>query len=218
VSVRWGAGNRATATNDQGQFELSVDANAVLAFSYIGYQHQDVPVQGRTTVDVQLKAEMGSLEEVVVVGYGTRKRGNIAAAVSTVSAEQLARTTSTTVSGALVGKSSGITFRQKSGQPGNATQIQIRNLGTPLFVIDGVMKDEGQFNNLDVNDIENISILKDGAAAIYGVKAANGVVLVTTKRGSENEKPTITLNTYYGEQKWFRYPRLLNAYEWNYAN
>jgi TonB-linked SusC/RagA family outer membrane protein len=190
----------------------------VLEFSYIGYIGQSVRAGNKKTLNIVLVAEAGSLNEVVVVGYSTQKKGSVAAAVSTIKAEDLARTTSTTVSGALVGKTSGITFRQKSGQPGTATQIQIRNLGTPLFVIDGVMKDEGQFNNLDVNDIENISILKDGAAAIYGVKASNGVVLVTTKKGSSNQKPTVTLNTYYGYQGWFRYPQLLTAYEWQYAN
>jgi len=219
VSVRWKTGQRAVATGTNGQYEIEVSGNdAVLSFSYIGYLTQDIAVQAHTRLDVTLKSEAGTLNEVVVIGYGTRKKGSVASAVSSISANDLSRTTATTVSGALVGKTSGITFRQKSGQPGSATNIQIRNLGAPLYVIDGVMKDAGQFNNLDVNDIENISILKDGAAAIYGVKAANGVVLVTTKKGGINQKPSISLNTYYGVQQWFRYPRLLNAYEWEYAN
>lgn len=208
-----------TITDLDGNYTISVpEANASLVFSFIGYTQQEVAVKNQPSINITMKAQAGSLDEIVVVGYATQRKGSIAAAVSTVRAEDLARTTSTTVSGALVGKTSGITFRQKSGQPGNATAIQIRNLGSPLYVIDGVMKDDGQFNNLDVNDIESISILKDGSAAIYGVKAANGVVLVTTKKGSVNQKPAVVFNTYYGQQEWFRYPKLLTAYEWQYAN
>ena len=219
ATVREKGSTGGTVTDVNGNYTLKIiNSNATIEFSYVGYIRQAVTVGDKAIINIVLTAQPGSLNEVVVVGYSTQKKGNVAAAVSTIRAEDLSRTTSTTVSGALVGKVSGITYRQNSGQPGNSTSIQIRNLGTPLFVIDGIMKDEGQFNNLDVNDIDNVSILKDGAAAIYGVKAANGVVLVTTKRGSANQKPTITLNTYYGWQQWFRYPRLLTAYEWEYAN
>lgn len=190
----------------------------VLELSYVGYLKKRVKTDGRQFLEIRLEEDQELLEEIVVVGYGTKRRGSIAAAVSTIQSKDLARTTTSTLSGALVGKVAGVTSRQKSGTPGSGTSIQIRNFGTPLYVIDGIIKDEGQFNNLDVNDIENISVLKDGAAAIYGVKAANGVVLVTTKNGGKNQKPSVTAEFNYSWQQWTSYPELLDAYEWQFAN
>src|SRR5690606_19263776 len=111
----------------------------------------------------------------------------------------------------LVGKMPGLNFRQTDGRPGSSTQLRIRNMGDPLYVIDGVQKDAGQFNNLDFNDIESISILKDASAAIYGVRAANGVVVVTTKRGKLNTKNTINLTANYGFQDLSRFPKPADA-------
>lgn len=208
-----------TVTDVNGNYSLEVPGpESILIFSSIGYVSEEIVVGNRSIIDVELVQDITSLEEIVVIGYGSQEKESITGSVETIGAENLSRTTSTTVSGALVGKAAGVTYRQKSGQPGSSTSLQIRNLGTPLYVIDGVIRDEGQFNNLDVNDIENISILKDGAAAIYGVKAANGVVLVTTKSGGLNEKPTVTFNMYRGWQEWTSYPQLLTPYEWNYAN
>ena len=207
-----------TTSGSDGTYTLTATRGNELSFSAVGYITRRITVTDKDTLTVVLEAAPNSLNEVVVVGYATQKKANIAAAVSTINSADLSRTTSTTTAGALVGKASGITYRQSSGVPGSAATIQIRNLGTPLYVIDGVMSDEGTFNNISINDIENITILKDGAAAIYGVKAANGVVLVTTKGGKFNSKPTVTVNSYYGWQQWFRYPQLLNAYEWEYAN
>lgn len=202
-----------------GAFSISVKTGATLAFSASGYVSKEVPVPANgEAMNVTMELSVNSLNNVVVVGYVTQKKANVAAAVSTISAEELSRTTSTTTAGALVGKTSGITYRQASGVPGSAANIQIRSLGEPLYVIDGVMSDGGTFNNININDIESISILKDGAAAVYGIKAANGVVLVTTKGGKFNRKPTVTIDAYYGWQKWARYPKLLTAYEWQYAN
>lgn len=208
-----------TISNVDGKFSITVKgANAVLTVSYIGYTKQDINVKGQRNLNITLKEDTELIDEVVVVGYATQKKATVAAAVSSVNNKDLIRSTSTTAAGALVGKMSGITARQKSGVPGSATTIQIRNMGSPLYVIDGIMKDEGAFNAIDIHDIDNISVLKDGAAAIYGVKAANGVVLVTTKTGKKGQKPQVNLNAYMGWQGWTKYPDLLNAYQWKWGN
>ncbi len=206
-----------TTTDINGQFSLKTSTNATLKVEYLGYLTQTIKLNSRNTIDIVMSEDTKQLEEVVVVGYGTQRRGNVLSSIATVSAEDLERTTATTTAGAMVGKMAGITNRQSTGTPGASTDIQIRNLGSPLYVIDGIIKDSGQFNNLDVNDIETISVLKDGAAAIYGVKAANGVVLVKTKRGKAG-KTEIGFNGYYGWQSWTRFPEMSNAYEFTRAD
>lgn len=219
VSVVVKGTTNGTITDLDGAFHLNVpaDKKTTLVFSYVGYVAQEISADDKALSKVIMQPDNQLLEEVVVMGYGTKRKGGIASAVSTVQADDIARTTSTTTSGALVGKMSGITYRQYSGEPGAAATIQVRNLGTPLYVIDGIIKDETAFNNLAVTDIDNISVLKDGAAAIYGVKAANGVVLVTTKKGSAGSME-VSLNANVGWQQWTRYPKLLSAYDWVYAN
>ena len=218
VSVREKGTTNGTITDFNGNFSLSIQsAKSILIFSYVGYKETEINAAINQHMKVTLKEDVGLLDEVVVVGYGTKRKGGISAAVSTISNEDIIRSKATTTSSAIVGKLAGITARQKSGAPGEGTNIQIRNMGTPLYVIDGIMTDEGSFNHLDVNDIDNISILKDGAAAIYGVKAANGVVLVTTKNGKSSGKPVVSINTYLGWQQWTTYPELMNAYEYTYA-
>lgn len=219
VSVLVKGSSVGTATDIDGRFEISADPkNSTLEFSYMGYTSQSVKPNGKTTLEVIMSLDSRNItEEVVVVGYGTQKRLSVTGAVGTVTSKDLSQTRATTTAAALAGKIPGITFRQMNGQPGQTMRMEIRNMGTPLYIIDGVMKDEGQFNNLDINDIESISILKDGSAAIYGVKAANGVVLVTTKRGSRNEKPTINVNAYYGWQNWTRFPKTSDAYGYTQA-
>lgn len=208
-----------TITDLNGQFILKVsNTNTTISFSYIGYEKQNVRVNNKNYLRVILEENTSALEEVVVVGYGTKRKGGVTAAVTTIGSQDISRTTSTTTAGALVGKVAGITSRQKQGTPGSASSLQIRNMGTPLYVVDGIIKDEGFFNGLDINDIDNISVLKDGSAAIYGVKAANGVVLVTTKTGKQNQKTQVNFNAYTGWQQWTEYPDLLNAYQWQYAN
>ncbi len=206
-------------TDVDGKYTIeSSQKPTALIFSYVGFESEEHSVGGHLVLDVRLRESSTLLDEVVAVGYATQKKATVASAVSSIGSDDLARSASTTVAGALVGKVSGLTFRQKSGVPGSSTTIQIRNMGEPLFVIDGIMKDADAFNSLDVNDVENISILKDGAAAIYGVKAANGVVLVTTKRGKKGEKAQVSINANVGWQSWTKYPELLNAYQWKYAN
>lgn len=209
-----------TITNIDGAYSIRVSdgSKSVLEFSCIGYLRQDIKVDKKTYIKVTLQEDSQEIDEVVVVGYAVKRKGSVAASVSTIKGSDVARSTSSAASGALVGKVAGITTRQKSGLPGSGTSLQIRNMGTPLYVIDGIMKDEDAFNNININDIDNISILKDGAAAIYGVKAANGVVLVTTKTGGKNQKPQVNVNAYMGWQQWTEYPDLLNAHDWVYAN
>lgn len=208
-----------TITDVNGKFSLSVrGSNAVLTVSFIGYTKQEVSVKGQRNLTITLKEDSELIDEVVVVGYAVQKKATVAAAVSSVNNKDLTRSSSTTAAGALVGKVAGLTARQKSGVPGSAASIQIRNMGSPLYVIDGIMKDESAFNALDIHDVENISVLKDGAAAIYGVKAANGVVLITTKTGKKGQKPQVNLNANMAWQAWTKYPDLLNAYQWKWGN
>lgn len=200
-----------TITDMDGKFSLEAGNSKVFLFSYIGYAPQEVSIVGKNNIQVQLKEDSETLEEVVVVGYGTQKKGSLTGAISSVRSEELTRTTTPTTAGALVGKTPGISARQADGRPGASAAIQIRNMGTPLYVIDGIQCEEGQFNNIDVNDVESITILKDASAAIYGLRAANGVVLVTTKSGKRGEKNQISANAYYGIQNFMRYPEVANA-------
>ncbi len=126
---------------------------------------------------------MKTLSEVVVMGYGSKNKEDVTSSIATVTSEDLQRVPASTTSGLLAGKLPGVSFRMPDGRPGASAAIQIRNMGDPLFVIDGIQKDAGQFNNISPNDIESITILKDASASIYGSRAANGVVIVTTKRG-----------------------------------
>ncbi|RIV23571.1 TonB-dependent receptor [Fibrisoma montanum] len=214
VNVVVKGSTRGSTTDAQGKFTINVpDQGASLVFSFVGYKTQEVPVTSASSVTVKLIADDQSLDEVVVVGYGTQSRGTVTGAVGSVKADEIIRTPAVATSSALVGRVPGITARQPDARPGGGTNIQIRNMGSPLFVIDGIVADAGQFNNLGINDIENISILKDGSAAIYGLRAANGVVLVTTKRGKAGQKPVISLSGYYGLQNFTRYPRPANAYQ-----
>ena len=189
-------------TDVEGNYSIVCSsANASLDFSSIGYVTITEPLNGRSVVNVTLQEDVQSLSEVVVLGFGaTQKKESLTGAISSINDSDISRSLASTTSGTLVGKVAGINSRQSDGRPGASTSVQIRNMGTPLYVIDGVIKDEGQFNNLDVNDIEQISILKDASAAIYGVRAANGVVVVTTKHGHLNTKPVVEVQGYYGWQ------------------
>ncbi len=214
VAVKGQESKIATMTDVDGAFTLRVNSeNDVLVFTFIGYKQESVAVGTKRDFLISMQENTLDLEEVVVVGYGTQKKGSLSGAISAIRADELTRTTSTTTAGALVGKVPGISARQTDGRPGSSATIQIRNMGTPLYVIDGIQSEEGQFNNIDVNDIESITVLKDASAAIYGLKAANGVVLVTTKTGKRGEKNQINANFYYGIQNFMRYPEVANASE-----
>jgi TonB-linked SusC/RagA family outer membrane protein len=186
-------------TDNDGSYSLSnVPGNAVLQFTFVGMKGQEIAVDGKTTINVAMADETFGVEEVIVVGYGTQKKVNMTGAVSSVKFEEMASSRPiTTVSSALSGLSSGVTVRQSTGKPGSdGATILVRGLGTlnnasPLVIIDGM---EGSLDALNPQDIESVSVLKDAASAsIYGSRAANGVILVTTKKG-ENKKLTVTYN------------------------
>ncbi len=207
--------DRGAATDLDGIYEVVAESpQDTLIFTYIGYQTQEIPLNGRTALDVEMSPQAISGEELVVVGYGVQERASVTGSVANVQARDLERVPATTASAALAGKLPGLSFKQADGRPGGSANIQIRNMGTPLFVIDGIQKDQGQFNNLAPGDIESITILKDASAAVYGSRAANGVIVVTTKQGNRGQAPTININSYYGWKNWTRFPRGVNAYEW----
>lgn len=185
-------------TDIDGKFSIQVPANAVLVISYIGYNSMEIPVNGQKSLNVTMKEDAEALDEVVVVGYGTQAKVNLTGAVSTIGKDELVDRPVTNVSSALQGLTPGVTVTSGTGQPGSdGSTIRVRGVGTlnnadPYILVDGI--ETGNFNSIDPNDIESISVLKDAAsAAIYGSKAANGVILVTTKRGKEG-KPTVSYN------------------------
>jgi TonB-linked SusC/RagA family outer membrane protein len=211
VAVRIRGAQGGTTTDLKGNFSLTVpNANSVLLLTYIGFTPMELPLNGQTVVKVRLKSANSTLQEIVVTGYGTQKKESLTGAISSVTSKDLDRVhAGSTVSTGLAGKIPGVTFRMSEGRPGASASIQIRNMGTPLYVIDGIQQDEGQFNNLAPNDVESITVLKDGSAAIYGVRAANGVVVVTTKRGSGESR--INIDAYTGYQNWYRFPNVLSS-------
>ncbi|MEI7422022.1 MAG: TonB-dependent receptor [Prolixibacteraceae bacterium] len=180
-------------TDNNGSYSLSnVPENAILQFSFVGMKTQEIAILNKTTINVTLAEQNVGIEEVVAVGYGAQKKMNVTGAVSTVKSQELTVVPVASTSNALTGRISGLITTQQSGQPGaDAASLSIRGFGSPLVILDGV---ESSFNNIDANEIESISVLKDASAAIYGARAGNGVVLVTTKRGNMG-KPTITLNS-----------------------
>jgi len=195
VSVKIKGSARGTFTSKEGKYSISgVENDALLSFSYVGYQTKEVVVNGQELIDVTLIEEDGSLKEVVVVAYGTQKRANLTGSLATVKSEELTQAPVASTANTLAGRLPGLVSQQTSGQPGgDQAAISIRGFGQALWIVDGV---ETDFNIIDPNQIESLTILKDGSAAIYGARAGNGVILVTTKRGI-NQKPTITLNSSY---------------------
>lgn len=220
-----GMPNLITSTDYDGRFQLN-DGKGFLLITYVGYKTQRVAIGNETKFFITLETSDQSLEEVVVVGYGTQSKRNITGAVSNIKSEDIVRSSSTTAAGALAGKVQGISVRGKDARPGRGAALEIRNMGNPLYVIDGIAYG-GQtgtdwvgtqngsgadiFNALNLEDIESISILKDAAAAVYGFRASGGVVLITTKKGNKGEKAKININGYQGWQNLTRFPDLANA-------
>ena len=207
-----------TVTDLDGHFSLSVSPGAVLRISYIGYLDKEVPVKNQSVFNLLLTEDTQKLDEVIVVGYGTQKKVNLTGAVSNVKADMLENRTTPNTVNMLTGQVAGVTIIQNTGQPGaDAGTLRVRGVGTlgnaeAMVIIDGV---ESSMSSVDPNDIESISVLKDAAASsIYGVRAANGVILVTTKKGTAG-KPVISYNGYVGWQEAVRMPKYLDSY--NYA-
>ncbi|RYY59323.1 MAG: TonB-dependent receptor, partial [Chitinophagaceae bacterium] len=202
VSVQVKNSPTGTSTNADGDFTVTVPAaTSVLVFSYVGYATIE-QAAGVSSATIQLQPQSASLGEVVVVGYGTQRRLSVTGAIDKINASAIEGKPVVNVSQALQGVSPNLIIQQRSFEPGQGLNINIRGLGTtgnndPLIVIDGIVG--GDINLLNPNDIDNISVLKDaGSAAIYGSRSANGVLLITTKRGRKNEKPNITYSGTYG--------------------
>ena len=199
------------ATDMDGKYEIQVPQDAVLEFSFLGFATKTEKVGGRSLVNVVLSADNTWLESVVVVGYGTQKRGSLTGAVSGVSGENMIKTKNENPQNMLTGRVPGVRVWQKSAEPGTySNSMDIRGLGEPLIVIDGVPRSTEDFQRLNANDIENVSVLKDASAAIYGVRGGNGVVLVTTKKGSEG-KAAVQYNGSFTFQMPSTMPRLADA-------
>jgi TonB-linked SusC/RagA family outer membrane protein len=210
----------AVQTDFDGKFSINVsNKNAVLVFSYIGYVSQEVAVKEQTSLKITLKEDMASLEEVVVIGYGTQKKALVTGANLQVDGSDIARTSTVNALQALQGQAAGVQITSTSGQPGEGLKVNIRGLGStigssPLYVVDGMVIG-GDISYLSNSDIESISVLKDAAsAAIYGAQASNGVILVTTKKGKRGSVGQITFDQYYGLQSVARKVDLLNATEY----
>lgn len=200
-----------TVTDIDGNFSLQVENNAKIQISYIGYLEQIVDVSDKSSIDLILIEDTQALDEVVVVGYGVQRRASVTGSVASIQASDITSAKTASVSNALAGKLPGLRAIQRSGAPGDdAASIDIRGYGNALIIVDGIERD---FNQIDANDIESISILKDASASVYGFKGANGVILVTTKKGQQG-KAKIDYTGYYGFQKITRYPQLMNGYEY----
>ena len=208
-------------TDIDGNFTISVPSDATLTFTYVGFKAQDVAVNGQTTLNVVLQEDMETLEEVVVVGYGVQKKANLTGAVTSIKSDELLKAKSANSTNALVGQMPGLISKQATGEPGaDDANLYIRGIATfqgdtsPAFIIDGIERTSADFARMDPNDIESINVLKDAAsAAIFGMRGANGVIVITTKRGS-SEKPTIKYSGNVSIQSPTRLPEFANSYDY----
>ncbi|MBM1105877.1 TonB-dependent receptor [Aurantibacter crassamenti] len=176
-----------TVTDFDGKYSIAVsDGASQLVFSYVGFLTQTIEIGGKSVIDATMEPDAQQLSEVVIVGYGTQLESQITGSIGKADTEEMARVASPTVGQALQGRVAGVFIKNQNGQPGsNKTNISIRGFGTPLYIVDGLPVDESVFSSLNPNDIEELNVLKDAAsAAVYGARAGNGVVLVTTKRGT----------------------------------
>lgn len=201
-----------TITDIDGNFSFQVEDNAVLQISYIGYISQEIPVKNQSNIKVLLTEDFQNLEELVVVGYGTQKKVTLTGSVAAIGGDEILTTKNENVENMLSGKMAGVRVVQWSGEPGAFnSKFEIRGMGNPLIIIDGVPREN--MNRLDPNEIESISVLKDASAAIYGVRAANGVVLITTKKG-KNGKLQMDYSGSFGWQQTSGLPKTANAWEY----
>lgn len=209
-----------TVTDMAGNYTIQVPSSeSVLVFSFVGYAPQEISVGNQSVLNVTLESDVRNLQEVVVVGYGEQKRATVTGAISTVKSEDLLRTPVANVSNALIGRMTGVLAKQGSSEPGfDQSTIRIRGIGTfsgsqdPLIMVDGVKVDN--FNNIDPNEIESISVLKDASAtAVYGVRGANGVLLITTKRGQKG-KPVLSFSSNYAFSRIIDMREYSDSYTW----
>jgi len=208
-----------TVTNMEGEYTLGVTSeNQILVFSFIGYKAQEIPVNGRSVINVTLAGDLQSLNEVVVVGYGTQKRSDLTGSISSITGDEVNMLPTQRVDQALQGRAAGVMVLNTDGAPGGNTTIRIRGMNSinggnnALIVVDGLQG--GNLNSINPNDVESIEILKDASAtAIYGAKGANGVILITTKLGN-TEKPVISYKYDIGIASQNRKLDLMNAAEY----
>lgn len=216
VSVQVKGDNKATTTSANGTFVIDVEDNAkILIFSFVGMTNKEVSIEGKASVQVVLQLSNKALDEIVVVGYGTQKRTLITGAVSSVSSKTLNETPALTISQALQGRVAGLQVTN-NGSPGTEPIVRIRGISSisyasdPLYVVDGFPT--GDLAAIDVKDIESVDVLKDAsAAAIYGSRATNGVIMITTKKGRRDSKMRVSLDSYFGTQEVTERLSLLNT-------
>lgn len=201
------------ATDIEGNYEVQAPKNATLVVSYVGYNTVEEKINGRSVVNIVMSSDSQMMDELVVVGYGTQRRGSVTGAVASVKGDEMLQTKSENPQNMLTGRVPGLRVWQKSSEPGTySNNMDIRGLGAPLIVIDGVPRTVEDFQRLNASDIQDISVLKDASAAIYGVRAANGVLLVTTKGGNVG-KVNVTYSGSYTIQKPNKMPELASAYD-----
>jgi TonB-linked SusC/RagA family outer membrane protein len=215
ANVQIAGSTRGVTTDEKGSFTMTdVQVGATLSVSFVGMETKEIVFRGERNLTVVLEEKRSELDEVVVVGYGTQKKGNLTAAISTIQAADIQTTTATSIAHKLQGKMPGLNIRQSNGEPGLYDEaINIRGFGEPLYVIDGIQRPASVFQRINGADIENISVLKDAAAAVYGINAANGVVIVTTKRGGKG-KTDFNFSSTVGFSMPTDIPRMSNAYEY----
>ena len=201
-----------TTSDIDGKFTISAGVNAVLQFSFIGMQTKEVTVKDDSDLSIVLLDDMIGIGEVVAIGYGSKKKESLTSAISNIQSDEILTTTNSSLAQALQGKVSGLQIRQNTGEPGSFdTRINVRGFGTPLYVIDGVAREGGSgFQKINPEDIESISVLKDAAAAIYGLRAANGVIIVTTKKGKTG-KTKFNYHGVWGIQSPTDFPEMATA-------
>ncbi len=217
TSVQVKGQSTGTSTDDQGHFSIAVQKSATLIFNHVGYAEQQVKVGNKATVNVTLELVNNSLNEVVVVAYGTQKKATVTGAIATITTKQLKQSPAANLAASLAGRLPGLTAIQSSGEPGkDAVSLYLRGQGTingqtPVILVDGVPRD---ITYIDPNEVESVTILKDASStAVFGVRGANGVILVTTKRG-RTDRPEINLTAEGGAQSFTRLPKPLNSFEW----
>ena len=219
VSIVVKGTNTGTVTDGNGNFSLKAAKNAILVVTYISYLPQEISVNNQSVIDIVLKEDSKSLEEVIVVGYGTQKKVTITGAVSAIQGDKLIRAPTADLGSSLAGRLPGLVVIQTNGEPGkDAATISIRGTNTlgsnsPLIVIDGIPDRDGGISRISGYDIESISVLKDASAAIYGARAANGAIIVTTKRGKAG-KPVVAYDMNMGWSQPARVPQMANSSEY----
>lgn len=230
VTVKVKGKQTSTAANGNGVYSIQADpAKDVLVFTFIGYRVQEAKIDGKTKVDMVMQEDQAKLDEVVVVGYGTKKRSEVIGAVATIKGSEIADIPAPDIAGALRNRIAGLGVSAVSGRPGAAITLNVRSAqisanspagatSEPLYVIDGVISTTDQFDAIDPALVEDLTVLKDASAAIYGASGSKGVILITTKRGKIG-KPKFTYNGYVGVSDAAKVPEMLSAYDqaklWN---